>query len=167
MAIVDQDEDTAARGGRLMHTFLELKQQLQRVIGGELIISETEAANPSSTWEEWIFAESRRRIGCLWFAINRVFALKTSRAGCSTFNDFLSLPLTSAKTAWEARSLEEWEAETSLCGISYPIATFGELVSARKQPGDTVNARKLDTWEAGADKLGMMMNIAVELVGEF
>lgn len=107
-----------------------------------------------------------RRIGCLWFAINRVFSLKASRAHCAGFDNFSHLALTSAKTAWEARTLGEWEAEKSFHDVSSPMATFGELIVAKRQSADPVHSRKLETWEAGVDKLGMMMNIAVELVGD-
>lgn len=105
------------------------------------------------------------RIGCLWFAITRVFALKTDRAHCSGMDDFHNLPLLSGKSIWEARTQEEWEAERCLDDVSYPLATFGELLAAQEKPGDAAHARKLNDWEAGADKLGMMMNIAVELAG--
>ncbi|UKZ82886.1 hypothetical protein TrVFT333_010686 [Trichoderma virens FT-333] len=131
MAIIDQDEDTPSRGAHLMKTFIELKLQLQLLIGGDFVISETEAANPSLTWDDWIFAESRRRIGCLWFAITRVFALKTDRAQCSSMDDFYNLPLPSSKPIWEARTGEDWEHEKCLDQVSCPLATFGELLVAQ------------------------------------
>lgn len=105
------------------------------------------------------------RIGCLWFAIIRVFALKTDRAHCASMDDFHNLPLLSGKSTWEARTQEEWEGERCLDDVSYPLTKFGELLAAQEKAGDPVYARKLNDWEAGADKLGMMMNIAVELVG--
>ena len=70
-----------------------------------------------------------------------------------------------SKTVWEARSRDEWETEKAFYDISSPMTTFGELVTAKQQPGDALNARKIDTWEAGVDKLGIMMNIAVGLTG--
>ncbi|KAK2606428.1 hypothetical protein QQS21_003121 [Conoideocrella luteorostrata] len=163
MAIIDQDEDTPARGARLMQAFMDLKIQLQCLIGGDLVISETEAANPSATWEDWIFAESRRRLGCLWFAITRVFALKTDRAHCASMDDFHNLPLLSGKCIWETRTREEWDIERHLDDSNYPLVTLGELLTALKAPGDAVYGRKLKNWEAGVDKLGMTMNIAAEL----
>jgi hypothetical protein len=72
----------------------------------------------------------------------------------------------SSKTAWEARTRDEWASEKAYHDICRPMTTFGELVAARKRPRDPVNAQKLNTWEAGADKLALLMNIAVELTGD-
>lgn len=78
-------------------------------------------------------------------------------------NDYLTLPLLSAKSLWEARTQDEWEWEKAVDDTGYPLATFGELLAAQRSPDNPLYARKLNNWEAGADKLGMMMNIAVEL----
>lgn len=106
------------------------------------------------------------RIGCLWFALIRVFAIKTSRIHCPAFDNFLALPLMSGKSLWEARTREEWEYERDSQNFDDSLLTFGELMAALKRPEEPAHARKLDAWEVGADKLGMMMNIAVELAGE-
>ena len=106
---------------------------------------------------------------CTYFAITHVFALKARRFHCDSFENYADLPLTSNRTLWEARDRTEWEAEKGLeAGVNYPLPTFGELVAAREAAAwDPANASRLAMWEAGADKLGMMMNIAIELVGEF
>jgi hypothetical protein len=78
-------------------------------------------------------------------------------------HDIYRLPLSSARHAWEARTRGEWETEKCLEDISCPLTTFGELLTAQERPEDPLYADKLSNWEAGADKLGMMMNIAIVL----
>lgn len=137
----------------------------------------TEDARPSKTWDEWIFAESNRRyanptlfptslnsisIGCLWFVICRVFT--THDYPCPGFDPFEHIPLSSPKTLWEARTEEEWRSEQAIHDISRPFREFGELVEARRRPNDTQKAQRLEAWEAGADKLGQLMNFAVSFI---
>lgn len=103
-------------------------------------------------------------MGCMWFVMTRVFAVKTDRATCANLDDVCGLPLPSAKLLWEARSKQEWEAEKAMQYSGYPLSTFGELMEARRQHPNALSAQRMDCWQAGADKLGVMMDIAVELV---
>jgi hypothetical protein len=74
------------------------------------------------------------------------------------------LPLVSNKTLWEARSLAEWETEKALYDASYPMTTFDELVEAKRRSTQPLYRRKLETWDAGVDKIGILLNIATELI---
>lgn len=78
------------------------------------------------------------------------------------FFGYEKLPLVSNKLLWEARTREEWETEKAFYDASCPMTLFGELVDARRS-GEPVNAR-LAAWEAGADKMGLLMNIASAIV---
>lgn len=78
--------------------------------------------------------------------------------------DLDSLPLCTNKTQWEARSQGEWETEKAFYNISPPVLTFGELLNARRNSNDPLNAQTLQSWEAGADKMGLMMNIATAFI---
>lgn len=69
----------------------------------------------------------------------------------------------SSKTMWEARSNEEWQVEKAFHDTCSLVRTFGELVEAKKDPMNPLNAQKLQNWEAGADKMGVMLNIVMEL----
>ena len=79
-------------------------------------------------------------------------------------DDYLSLPLQSSKTLWEARTRDEWHVEQDMNELNYPIWTFGELLEAQALRKDGGYAKKLNNWEVGVDKLGTMMSIAMELV---
>ncbi|RGP73082.1 ATP-dependent dna helicase pif1 [Fusarium longipes] len=72
--------------------------------------SSTEMTEPSATWEEWIFAESRRRMSCLWLMISCVITIENGRT-CSSCGALENLALPSSKMLWEARTLEEWQTE--------------------------------------------------------
>lgn len=104
-------------------------------------------------------------MSCLWFVIVRVFAFNTDEGACSNLDKVFCLPLSSTKTLWEARSREEWLVETTLDYSGYPLQTFGELFEVYKQSDIESYAQRLDSWQAGLDKLGVMMNIAIELAG--
>lgn len=83
---------------------------------------------------------------------------------CERFYGPGALPLPSNKTLWEARSLDEWETEKAFNDASFPMTLFGEVIAARRRPTDPLMARRLDAWEAGSDKMGVLMNIAVDLI---
>jgi hypothetical protein len=65
---------------------------------------------------------------------------------------------------WEARTLEEWQTEKAIFDTSCAAMTLGELVSAVQNPGNLVEAQKLQNWETGSDKLAAMLSVAVEFV---
>lgn len=74
------------------------------------------------------------------------------------------LPVVSSKTLWEARSITEWATEKTLYDASDPMTSFDELVKAKRRSNQPYYRRKLETWDAGADKMGILLNIAAELM---
>ncbi|KAH7131346.1 hypothetical protein EDB81DRAFT_808394 [Dactylonectria macrodidyma] len=160
MAIIDQDSETPQRGARMLETVEILSSRFRDLMGG---YSQTEQAEPSSTWEDWVFAESRRRVACLWFIISCVISIDADIpcSGCGALSD---LPVMSNKTLWEARSCEEWKVEKAFYDVSGPVVTLGELVQVRKNPSDPLSAQKLQSWEAGTDRMAVLLNIATDFV---
>ncbi|CAG7564376.1 unnamed protein product [Fusarium equiseti] len=116
----------------------------------------------SSIWADWIFAESRRRMSCLWLIISCVITIESGKtgSGCHALYD---LPLPSSKMLWEAKTLEEWQTEKAFFEVSRPVKTLGELVSAKGNVGDVVEKQKLLAWEMGSDKMAAMLDIAVDI----
>lgn len=125
--------------------------------------STSEQTEPSFTWEDWIFAESRRRMACLWLVISCVITIESGKIcdGCSALD---TLPLPSSRLLWEARSLEDWQTEKAFHDMSSPLTTLGELVRAKEDSGDPLHAQKLQTWETGSDQMAAMLTLAVEFV---
>ncbi|CAM1508646.1 Fc.00g054940.m01.CDS01 [Cosmosporella sp. VM-42] len=162
MAIVDQDADTPKRGERMIRTFIMLSLRFLELLPGEYF-SNTEETCPSTTWEDWVFAESRRRVTCLCFILSRIVPFDHV-VPCTNIDILDVLPLISSKTLWEARSQEEWETEKLFYDASCPMIKFGELVQARRNSADPRHAQKLENWEAGADKMAVLINIATAFV---
>ncbi|UKZ82669.1 hypothetical protein TrVFT333_010463 [Trichoderma virens FT-333] len=162
MAITDQDTIALSWAPKLIQTFHILCTRTRSLLGGNCFTYSGESI-PDATWEEWIFAETRRRIICLWFFMSRIIS---PSAGSSFMRAYpLSmLPLVSNKSLWEARTREEWETEKALHDASYPMTTFDELVQAKRRSNELFYRRRLETWDAGVDKMGMLINIATDLI---
>lgn len=71
-----------------------------------------------------------------------------------------------SKTEWECKTEEDWvkEHEIAAGGSATAMYNFGELVDTHRQPPDAQSFRKLSTWNAGIDHLGVLLNIAARLV---
>ncbi|KAK3678417.1 hypothetical protein LTR78_001714 [Recurvomyces mirabilis] len=119
---------------------------------------QAEKIHPSQTWTDWIFAESRRRTSAVWFLLAKSVFVKT-RAGCDATEAPWTLPLPCPRQQWEARTCEAWSEEM---GAAQPdqLSTFGGLVVAKTQTGHKQNARALNSWNASADGLGLLLNLA-------
>jgi hypothetical protein len=105
------------------------------------------------------------RVTCLWFMISCVISIE-AKIPCPECGDLDDMPLLSNKTLWEARSYEEWQVEKAFYDVSSPVLTLGELLRIKRNPGHPLNEQRLRTWDAGADKMGVMLNIAIEFVSK-
>lgn len=105
------------------------------------------------------------RVACLWFLVDRVVCVKTGTP-CETTQSFRALPLPSHKSLWEANTHSVWQSEyDAWCTMhSRGLSRFGDLIDAHKLAGDMANARRLDVWNAGADSLGILLNIATAMI---
>jgi hypothetical protein len=122
--------------------------------------------SPRSTWNDWVFAESRRRTACVWFLISRVVSIKTG-IPCDAIESYRTLPLPCPETLWEASTRDAWVSEYDVYGAITPHAglnSFGSLIESNKRGEEPTHARRLDVWNAQADKLGSLLNAAVSMV---
>jgi hypothetical protein len=118
----------------------------------------------SSSWEEWIFEESSRRLGNLWFLVGCVVCINTGVCDMSAV--YKSLPLPSSKRLWEASTEPVWESEyeaNRLLQIG-GFVTLGDLINAQQSDYTPSNAQKLDYWNAGVDNLGALLNLVGTMV---
>lgn len=71
-----------------------------------------------------------------------------------------------SKMEWESNIEDDWEREHKHNSMASNTAmcTLGDLVEAHRQPPDAQSFKKLSTWNAGIDNLGMLLNVAVRLV---
>ncbi|CAH0058536.1 unnamed protein product [Clonostachys solani] len=162
MLKIDYEPAMVSRGLRLVQAYWNLTVRYLDLTG-ELEFFSTEKTNPSPTWEDWIVAETRRRIIAFWFIMRQVMASRL-QVGCGIHEHFDYLPLISPKSLWEARTREEWEIERTFHTKGNPISTYGELARAKLAPDNPANRQRLRYWEAGTDKLGTLVNLSITLL---
>ncbi|KAL7934393.1 hypothetical protein V8C35DRAFT_41320 [Trichoderma chlorosporum] len=162
MVITEHDAIALDLAPKLIKTFHILCMRTRALIGNSCFTYFGDNI-PDVTWEQWIFAETRRRVICLWFFMSRIVSPSAGSAFIRAYPPNM-LPLVSNKSLWEARSREEWETEKALHDASYPMTTFDELVEAKRRSHEPFYRRRLETWDAGVDKLGMLINIATDLM---
>lgn len=125
-----------------------------------------ESWRPGTNWNDWVFAESRRRTACVWFLISRVVCVRTG-ISCPTIDSYMTLPLSSPKTLWEAATHDAWASEYETYSSTLPglgLDNFGSLVDFNKRWKEPVHARKLNVWNAQVDQLGSLLNAAVSMI---
>ena len=127
----------------------------------EFCFCHSEETHPSPTWEDWIYAESRRRTSLIWFLITRTIVIMP-KTECHTTISPETLPLPAPQMQWEARTREAWLKE--LGAEDSAMTTFGSLVNVKQHIHEQESKQKLGVWSARMDRLGSLLNIAVALV---
>ncbi|KAI3324953.1 hypothetical protein HD806DRAFT_460789 [Xylariaceae sp. AK1471] len=132
--------------------------------------------DPNETWEEFIYAESRRRYGAFqmcalfWFIVSRVIDLR-SGLKCPPVLGYRGLALPAPETLWSARKREDWEAARAEIQqyrqqplYNTTLRTFGDLIDSRSCAFNPDCGRQISTWLASCDKLGLMLLVASNMV---
>lgn len=85
---------------------------------------------------------------------------------CETTQRFRALPLPSHKSLWEASTHSAWQSEYDALSTMHSrgLSRLGDLIDAHERAGDIANARRLDVWNAGADGLGILLNMVAATV---
>ncbi|KAH6670595.1 hypothetical protein B0J14DRAFT_99524 [Halenospora varia] len=163
MRVADGTCQTQEQDLQMLLQFQDLCESFRQIYHEPFSLTEVE--KPSSNWDDWVFAESRRRSSCLWFLIGRIVSIRTG-IQCDAVHAFRIIPLPSPKSMWEARCASEWEAERDhACrNLNHGMATFGDLIDAHREATQQSNARTLDIWNAGADNLSSLLNLAIAMV---
>jgi len=162
---LNDPQNSAESSMQMVITFQILSEAFMKLCDEPFCLADLYSPG-STTWADWIFAESRRRTACVWFLLSRVVCVKTGIT-CDATERFRSLPLPCAKSLWEARTEEEWVEEYKMCGgaVSHAgLDSFGDLMEANERLKEVSYARRLDVWNANADKLGTLLNAAVSTV---
>ncbi|KAI0525588.1 hypothetical protein F5B22DRAFT_350496 [Xylaria bambusicola] len=126
--------------------------------------------DPDQTWEQFIYAESRRRCALFWFIVSRVIDLRHGLT-CPPVVGYRGLSLPAPGVLWSARTREEWEAARAEIRAhrqeplyNTTLRTMGDLIESRERAFDPDCARQLSNWLAGCDKLGLMVEIASTMI---
>ncbi|KIW20786.1 hypothetical protein PV08_01364 [Exophiala spinifera] len=160
MCIVDYSSVNAEYGQELTHILFNFCVTFKDMFGGHG--SETELANPSLCWEDWVFAESRRRMTILWLLIGCAACVKTGGI-CDSSGSTRNMPLPGPKSIWEATSQTSWETEYAAnrtLQMDHGLLTVGDLIDTQNSAcSNPASARKLDCWNAGIDNAGFLANL--------
>ncbi|EXJ79568.1 hypothetical protein A1O3_07847 [Capronia epimyces CBS 606.96] len=158
MIIVDSSREAEEHRLEFLHALHDLYISFKSMCGGHACGNEL--SSPSLTWEDWIFAESRRRLTNLWFLMSCAVCVKNG-VSCDASQSYRSLPLPSSKSLWEAPTQSAWEAEYKGSRIFHHsgMVTLGDLLDVQQAPYMPSNIRKLDLWNAGIDNLGSLLNL--------
>lgn len=101
----------------------------------------------------------------VWFLIAQTVCIKTG-VPCDVIDNFRVLPLSSPKSLWEARTRSTWQSEyeiyKSTQGIDLDV--LGDLVDTCKYTDVGSNRLKLDTWNAKADNLGILLSLGAAII---
>lgn len=85
---------------------------------------------------------------------------------CDKFENFRDIPLPAPKSLWESRTRSSWQSEYDVYRTMprMGLDLFGDLIDACKQSNVSSNKLKLDTWNATADNLGVLLNLGVAMI---
>ncbi|TVY33874.1 hypothetical protein LSUB1_G005142 [Lachnellula subtilissima] len=121
---------------------------------------------PSHTWEDWIFAESRRRTVLVWVLIAQIVSIKIG-VSCHICDNYREIPLPSPKGLWEARTRSCWQTENEVYKTMPRggLESFGDLIDACKHSGIKPNKLKLNAWNTTVDNLGMLLGLGAAILG--
>jgi len=141
--------------------------------------SSAEPVKSDTSWDNWIFRESCRRLVFLvfylqtehiayrsgrllwvWFSISLVFCIQ-SNMPCLFAVELRDKPLPSGKTEWEAQNGSQWSTEHMLAEARRSqLGRFADLFDAHK----TNDTTRLNIWNGGMDNLGMLLNLSVYML---
>ncbi|KAI0108667.1 hypothetical protein GGR51DRAFT_558980 [Nemania sp. FL0031] len=126
--------------------------------------------NPNETWEEFIYAESRRRCALWWFIVSRVIDLHYGFR-CPPVVCYRGLALPAPDALWTARTREDWEAARMALRERYQepyhqhsLRTLGDLIDSRACASDPDQGGRVGSWMASCDKLGLMLVVASGMI---
>ncbi|KAI0120999.1 hypothetical protein BJ170DRAFT_156515 [Xylariales sp. AK1849] len=110
-------------------------------------------------WECWIHTESRIRILVVFFLLNRVISTFAD-IDCPTVDQYRDLPLCSTKGPWEAKTSAVWASEYAACAHlkDAGLRTIGHMIELQGANRNEAQAQILDSWNAAADNLGVLLN---------
>ncbi|KAG4441699.1 hypothetical protein IFR05_002833 [Cadophora sp. M221] len=134
-----------------------------------------------SSWKEWLYEESRRRLAVVYRVINMLVYFEPSGI-CELQADLILAPLPAKKQLWEASDEVSWKSERGGIQTDFGLAADGELVklqdgqrycgdavllyealgSCRRSAGGTEN---WEEWCLGMDGFGDLVMLAASLIG--
>ncbi|KAJ3485664.1 hypothetical protein NLG97_g6762 [Lecanicillium saksenae] len=151
------------------------------VISVQLMAVDTACDSTSTldtTWENWIFEESRRRLCVLFQIVNMVVSFEPAKM-CEANTDIILAPLPAQKRLWEAPDQNAWKYETGVepdTHSHFGLTKDGQLVklsdnatiatAADNEELVSTSPVEWTEWCSGMDCLGNLVMLAASLRSE-
>ncbi|KAJ5574343.1 uncharacterized protein N7459_008770 [Penicillium hispanicum] len=131
-----------------------------------------------SSWKEWIFEESRRRLALIYRVVDMIVFFEPARM-CTLPADLILAPLPAKKQLWEAGNASEWKTRSERVSGAHSIfglAANGELVGLGEdqvycshavlldESAPTRSTASWEEWCSGMDGLGGLVMLAASLI---
>ncbi|KAF0325421.1 hypothetical protein GQ607_007455 [Colletotrichum asianum] len=125
------------------------------------------AVSKTTEWDDWILEESLTRIACVWFLVAQISSVRMGMP-CGILDAWHNLRLPCHQSQWTANTSDEWKEETealsSMRNLDKRPVTFGDLYELNKGANHQAVIDRLDVWNAGVDNLGVLLNVAVNMI---
>ncbi|KAF2627238.1 hypothetical protein BU25DRAFT_393973 [Macroventuria anomochaeta] len=163
MRVIDNSKAEPDLNLEILVTYQNLCESFKKICNQPFFLDER--MYPSSSWEDWVFAESRRRTVVVWLLIAHMVHIKIG-VPCDTFESFREIPLPAPNSLWGARTRLGWQLEYELYKTMprMGLEHFGDLIDACRQSDVGSNRLKLDAWNATVDSLGILLNLGAAMV---
>ncbi|KAF6838967.1 C6 finger domain [Colletotrichum musicola] len=106
------------------------------------------------------------RVLCIWCLFAQVSSIDVG-IPCTILDDWAQVPLPCHKAQWAATTPEDWKEETdairNLQNQGSGPATFGDLCDLYRGTPGKANSDRLSVWNAGADNIGMLLNLVATM----
>ncbi|KAM0331271.1 hypothetical protein ACHAQA_002941 [Verticillium albo-atrum] len=145
---------------RMIVAFHKLCLRSNEMVTQNFSFDDMTVAMQELTWKQWILAESRSRLSCIWFLVAQVVSVRVALK-CNFVDFYRNFALPCPEAVWNARSEDAWRAESA--ATVEPIHTYQDLINVHTDPNSERNARRLDAWNAGSGSLGFMLNVATTI----
>jgi hypothetical protein len=160
---------------------------VRQIISKKIVCSDAEWTSESAlsnygletSWKEWLFEESRRRLAVVYRVVNMLVYFEPASL-CELQRDLVLAPLPAKKQLWEANSALAWKETLGVQDL-FALAANGELVELencksfcgkellRYKPlnAGTPSRNNVgwEEWCSGMDGFGGLIMLAASLVG--
>ncbi|KAM6478420.1 hypothetical protein HDV62DRAFT_191497 [Trichoderma sp. SZMC 28011] len=126
--------------------------------------------DPSVTWMDWVYNESRRRTVLIFQILNILIEISTEASSYPTCG-FVLVPLANNASLWNADNTEEWRTEFVLCNKERKIHGLSQtgVLTKLQLADECVRLSKLSSleweeWRAEVGEIGTLVMIVGALL---
>ncbi|KAF2099056.1 hypothetical protein NA57DRAFT_76292 [Rhizodiscina lignyota] len=164
MRFVDGETEIEDFDFQLLTCVNKIATRLVDVTGN--LVAKDDLEGRRMTWNEWIFAECKRRTLLVFRVLQKIVHLDILLP-CPTLPEYAAAPLPASKQLWRASTAEDWERARDY--DSRDLWVHGMLkdgsLAALKDGVDSTHRRIVDwdRWYAGVDELGVLAVLSANI----